>query len=215
MTDRKRLSYSRYVGRVGTLAVALGVGIAIAPASSESVKPVPQTSAHHTAVAAPAVAAAHISPFTVERPAQRGGDMPAPFVAKVSIGSVDGSRGFSAGGTFVASGSDVEFPAHVKGHTALDFTPLDGSPTTAAPNRRGPSLFAVLDSDHGPAVSPSAANFQAGPGGDPISALIGIFISNGDEPGENGGLLIGNGADRQSDGAVDGVLRTGSSAQGV
>jgi len=35
MTDRKRLSYSRYVGRVGTLAVALGVGIAVAPPSVE------------------------------------------------------------------------------------------------------------------------------------------------------------------------------------
>ena len=28
-----------------------------------------------------------------------------------------------------------------------------------------------------------------------IGAVIGVFISNGDEPGENGGLLIGNGAD--------------------
>jgi hypothetical protein len=27
-----------------------------------------------------------------------------------------------------------------------------------------------------------------------IAALIGVFISNGDEPGENGGLLTGNGA---------------------
>ncbi|MGE4363307.1 MAG: PGRS repeat-containing protein, partial [Mycolicibacterium sp.] len=29
----------------------------------------------------------------------------------------------------------------------------------------------------------------------PIAGVIGIFIGNGDEPGENGGLLFGNGAD--------------------
>jgi len=53
----------------------------------------------------------------------------------------------------------------------------------------------VPDSDHSAAGHPGVATFQAGPGGDLISALVAVFISNGDEPGENGELLIGNGAD--------------------
>ena len=45
-------------------------------------------------------------------------------------------------------------------------------------------------------------------GDNPIGSLIGVFIGNGDEPGENGGLLIGNGADGApgQDGGRGGLL---------
>jgi hypothetical protein len=43
-----------------------------------------------------------------------------------------------------------------------------------------------------------------------IGAVIGIFISYGDEPGEYGGLLIGNGAD----GGDGGAGSTGNTANG-
>ena len=45
--------------------------------------------------------------------------------------------------------------------------------------------------------------------------MIGVFIGNGDEPGENGGLLIGNGADGGpgQDGGRGGLLfGTGAAA---
>src|ERR671916_1631269 len=60
MIDQKRLSCSRYIGRVGTLAVALGVGITMASALPE---PVP-TSTHTIARAvekAPPARIAHTS----------------------------------------------------------------------------------------------------------------------------------------------------------
>jgi hypothetical protein len=41
----------------------------------------------------------------------------------------------------------------------------------------------------------SPTNTNAADIGSLLGAVIGVFISNGDEPGENGGLLIGNGAD--------------------
>ena len=60
MNDQKRLSSSRYIGRVGTLAVALGVGIAVA-----SVSPEPEPTAAHTIARAvekaPAARIAHTS----------------------------------------------------------------------------------------------------------------------------------------------------------
>jgi hypothetical protein len=52
-----------------------------------------------------------------------------------------------------------------------------------------------------PAVTgdgPAPLAAVAGPGGNPIGifgAVFAVFVSNGDEPGENGGLLFGNGAD--------------------
>ncbi|HJT95407.1 MAG TPA: PE family protein, partial [Mycobacterium sp.] len=44
--------------------------------------------------------------------------------------------------------------------------------------------------------------------GNLLGAVVAIFISNGDEPGENAGLLIGNGADGgfNQDGGRGGLL---------
>jgi hypothetical protein len=60
-----------------------------------------------------------------------------------------------------------------------------GARTTVTPS---PALIANLSAlPVGPAVAaPDVFGF--------LSAAIGVFVSNGDEPGENGGLLIGNGA---------------------
>ena len=46
-------------------------------------------------------------------------------------------------------------------------------------------------------VAPNPALLQANAAdfGQLLGAVIGVFISNGDEPGENGGLFVGNGAD--------------------
>jgi hypothetical protein len=109
--------------------------------------------------------------------------------------SSEGSTGFSGGDTFAELGRDDRSTVHVEGHTALVFTPVGSTSATPARDRRTPVVFAAPDGDVGAAVPQRVANFQPGPGGDLIAALIAVFISNGDEPGENGGLLIGNGAD--------------------
>jgi hypothetical protein len=97
------------------------------------------------------------------------------------------------------------------GHTAA--RPGAPSSTTAIPTRGG-SDFATIETLFAPTVyaRPTAAPTSGGstrlaptafgaPNANPadfgnlIGAVVGVFISNGDEPGENGGLLIGNGAD--------------------
>ncbi|WP_142392527.1 hypothetical protein [Mycobacterium sp. 3519A] len=92
--------------------------------------------------------------------------------------------------------------------------PFDSMPSVAviverlARDRGGvaastPKLFAPNVTAR-PAVAPKLSGVAgagaptlttAGDIGNFIGAVVGIFISNGDEPGENGGLLIGNGAD--------------------
>jgi hypothetical protein len=194
MIDSKRLSYSRYVGRVGTLAVALGVGVAGTASSADPPQPVRQTIAHH-AVAAPVAAVTRASHSTVEHPAAADGYSSTPLAATVPGGSADGAMVFSGGGggAFAVAGRDARPPVHVEGHTALFFTPVRSMPTTTA--RGGPVADTAPGGDYVAAVPQYVATFQPGPGGDLITALIAVFISNGDEPGENGGLLIGNGAD--------------------
>ncbi|KXW71600.1 hypothetical protein MPHL43070_15815, partial [Mycolicibacterium phlei DSM 43070] len=66
-----------------------------------------------------------------------------------------------------------------------------------APTLRAALDTAALVDGSGPGFT-NASLAQANSGVDVaafLGAVVAVFISNGDEPGENGGLLIGNGAD--------------------
>ena len=71
MTNRNRSSCSRYVGRVGILAVTLGVGVAVTPTATQPLQaaPVPALSAASVAVNTPVPtgrpAAVNIGPVLV------------------------------------------------------------------------------------------------------------------------------------------------------
>ena len=69
-----------------------------------------------------------------------------------------------------------------------------GAPRSAmsGPGVSGPALSTRAGAGGG--VGPTVPGAAAGITGDPISALISVFIGNGG-PGQNGGLLIGNGGD--------------------
>ena len=186
----KQLSYSRYVGRVGTLAVALGVGVAIAPTAAESVMPSPREKVQVVA-SAPTVVPVQSAPRSAEFSLTvAGSQSPTPFDASMSDESAYSPTvlGTSMPPVAVHHGRSAVYDQR---DTALFFTPVRTALASTEPNRRGPAVGAATDGDLAIAVPQSVSALQPGPGGDLISA----FISNGDEPGENGGLLIGNGAD--------------------
>jgi hypothetical protein len=72
---------------------------------------------------------------------------------------------------------------------------LAGSPAASAKPLPACSASLPLSCDAAAQlVSPMALPLAApGDFGNLLGEFIGIFISNGDEPGENGGLLFGNG----------------------
>ena len=187
MTDSNRPAYSRHVGRVGSLAVALGVGTALVstvPQHDSTPKiaevlfaPAASTAGTYT-MPIPDVSVAAISP-----PAQ---EIPQPVAAQ-ALSSVavapERARVPIRGGTgaLVDGERDNTIEVEVDRPAAL----------WANHDTAGAGFPARDDDDHPvhPAPSPEFA------GENPIAAFIGVFIGNGDEPGENGGLLIGNGAD--------------------
>jgi hypothetical protein len=83
------------------------------------------------------------------------------------------------------------------GHAAPASAPFAFAPTKRAPHVPESSVPGTPASLFGSALlAPTAtAGFQPTAGGHPLSALVAVFVSDGDEPGENAGLLIGNGAD--------------------
>ena len=187
MTDSNRPAYSRHVGRVGSLAVALGVGTALVstvPQHDSTPKiaevlfaPAASTAGTYT-MPIPDVSVAAISP-----PAQ---EIPQPVAAQalssVAVAPERARVPIRGGtGTLVDGERDNTIEVEVDRPAAL----------WANHDTAGAGFPARDDDDHPvrPAPSPEFA------GENPIAAFIGVFIGNGDEPGENGGLLIGNGAD--------------------
>jgi hypothetical protein len=197
MNDQKRLGCSRYIGRVGTLAVALGVGITMASSSPEAVP----TSTHTIAGAvekAPAARIAHASQ-PVSAPISIQGTSPSPTSPSARTSQTVGSPvGTSSPSRIEVVYSAAQDGVQVEGHNSLVFTPdrrIDVTSTrdVRASRASDSSTSWTVPADIG--GLPVMVTFQPVPGTDLITAIISIFISNGDEPGENGGLLFGNGAD--------------------
>jgi PGRS repeats len=198
-TKRHAAVTTNYIGRVGALATALGVGVAMASMLTASAQPPAQSGETAAAVAA-----------NPARPPQS------------PAASVVGSSGHLSY-TPVGS-SSLEMSAHgaatavVGGSTAREAAPAVSSALSnhnaAASHRSGlfaPTTFAVQGpssgggptalavNNFGPTLSPSGAGL---PGlFSPTGAFLGLIgpggllVGDGVLPGQNGGLLIGNGAD--------------------
>jgi hypothetical protein len=156
-------------GRVGALALAVGVGFAIVPtplAGRDAQLSLPR----HVDVAA--VQAPPGRPVSAEATQL---SMRVSLVPSAMAESVAGyQRSDSVGSPVVAYPAVVtDQQARVAGHTAL----VVGAATTAPVESRTASGRA--------APAPTAVPPTVG--GNPLGDFIGIFISNGDEPGETAG----------------------------
>jgi hypothetical protein len=174
------------VGRVGALAAVIGVGITLLPMSAPPMKSVEPASARFAAMPA--------QPMHAATPLATNSILPVADTSsyRSAIATLTGTRAPSSHGNAPA--------VMLAGHTD------SGSPVEPSLRERTASLSTNWISERlvGPQLGakPSATNavlqpnaLQPGGIGDPLTAFIRIFVSNGDEPGENGGLLIGNGAD--------------------
>lgn len=162
------------VGWVGPPVVAMGIGIAMLPMSFASQEAAPALPRHVDVVTVRAAA---------KEPVRAAAGRTDPAAPQVPVESIAGQRQSDVP---LDSSPDVASrPSHheprvrVAGDTALVFGPAPLAPKT---------VRTVAGNG-----APTA--LQPGVGGNPLGELVGIFVSNGDAPGKNGGLLIGNGAD--------------------
>lgn len=173
-------SHARYVGRVGALAVALGIGAAVAwlpaVAHADSDRPGRPSQADSDGPSAVKTRAAHTGPRrpgsrAVAEPQERRRD-PAPAAAQTPH-----RRSTSDG-----SGATLPRPAAV----------AKASQPVSAPT----ALAAHVDLEP-PAGSVTAGRSELGVGSakavNPVQNVIGIFIGNGTAAHPNAGLLVGNG----------------------
>lgn len=180
------------IGRVGALAVALGVGSVIAaPAATQTVT--------GTETARPALAY-HVAPAraSVALAAKPVAALPetAVFAARTP------ERASYTHSTARGDRPDVVLTGHRDTAYGADL-PTDSPPLTLSdsPAKRDvtrtatPSTLArIVQHDTNRSATQPITGLQPNGGADLVTALVSVFVGNGDEPGENGGLLIGNGA---------------------
>lgn len=202
MTTRNRSSCSRYVGRVGILAVTLGVGLLAMATLTHPLEAVPDPNFRAASTAA-------ITPVATTARTASTNLSPAHVFAQRWIESPrhDGETAhLLAVSTHTVQPASRMTSQPVRDVTSRTVTPGETRPT--GDHRRAISTTLTAD----PGGQLAAAGLAPTPGGDLISSFIGVFIANGDEPGENGGLLIGNGADGGPGQNGGGRRRSGSGA---
>jgi len=167
-------SYSRYIGRVGALAVALGVGSAIAA--------MPVAFADETGSAGSSGASSSDTKTSTKAPARRqanraaAGSADSSSAAPSNSSSTPGAAASSGGvdrvggglASWLSTGSDS--PAATRNGAASSGTKFSSSTSTGQ-----------LTSAATAAPIASASGF------------LGFFVGNGDEDSPNGGILLGNG----------------------
>ena len=174
------------IGRVGVLALTLGVGGVTLPAGATPLDITPP------AVSRAAVALTPVTPTLVT---------PGPVAPVVSALQLRQSPTVPSAPTYPAISQRFSLSSEVRVvvpesvDTATLLESLTGGPGQRD-HVRAASRSLRLDGDRdekqGAPEHLAGAPTSAGPNA--VAALIGVFIGNGDEPGENGGLLIGNGA---------------------
>ena len=189
------MNRSSYIGRVGTLAVVLGVGGVIVPISAAQA---PHNTSAHTHLAHTSVVA---SPTTAHEPAV--GVVVARRVTTVSTAHNETAHNeavVAVANPGPSPRSDRHNGAEGAGvHVSPSMlTMLSGTSMAVTAEResagRAAPLPMLASGRDRRTIAASAADLPPGAGAEFVTALVAVFISNGDEPGENGGLLIGNGA---------------------
>lgn len=187
------------VGRVGALALILGAGVALAPTPAAPVVPFEPATARLVATSAEPSRHLDLPRASVTNFVAPVADAPSWQASGVATSNGGPVRASSAGHDDTAA-----FP--FAGNAALAQRSPDERKSSTWPTSLAASLFAPRLGTRPSASNPSTsisltsnplttAGLQPNGIGDPLAAFIKIFVSNGDEPGENGGLLIGNGAD--------------------
>jgi len=181
------MNRSSYIGRVGVLAIALGVGGVIVPISAAQA---PHNESADIRLTHTSVVSSTTAPEPVMRiVARRVTTVPTAHTEAVLRA---GNPGLSSRSERHNAAEDLD--AH---DSTSILSMLAGTHDRVAAEREStgraaalPSLTFERDRRVG---SASAAGVQPGADSDFVTALVAVFISNGDEPGENGGLLFGNG----------------------
>ncbi|MEI6254872.1 MAG: hypothetical protein WCP30_18935, partial [Mycobacteriaceae bacterium] len=182
---------ARYVGRVGALAVALGIGawVAYAPtmaqADSGTEGSIPSESASATA---PRASAHSRAPRTAARPSAPRAASTAP---KSSPAVGRGSLAVAAPAAVLAGASAVGLPHADTKSVAPQAESLVGTALSHARRERSSASRSAAEVSANSVVgTPTAAAASLG---NPVADFVRFFIGNGTADNVNGGLLIGNG----------------------